>query len=59
MLTTVLICSVLAPGGEKEFEFPRFDPCPDGVEDIKPVPYRPFRWGDFQYVLHFSQSVVY
>lgn len=34
-------------GGEKEFEFPRFDPCPDGVEDIKPVPYRPFRWGDF------------
>ncbi|ETW76689.1 hypothetical protein HETIRDRAFT_37752, partial [Heterobasidion irregulare TC 32-1] len=29
------------------FVFPNFDPCKESVENIKPVPYRPFRWGTY------------
>ncbi|KIK80278.1 hypothetical protein PAXRUDRAFT_833621 [Paxillus rubicundulus Ve08.2h10] len=29
------------------FEYPDITPCPYALHDVKPVPYRPFRWGEY------------
>ncbi|KAG6373174.1 hypothetical protein JVT61DRAFT_6792 [Boletus reticuloceps] len=29
------------------FEYPEVAPCPLPIRDVKPVPYRPFRWGEY------------
>ncbi|KAF8904254.1 hypothetical protein CPB85DRAFT_1317844 [Mucidula mucida] len=31
----------------QEFTYPAFDTCPVDLSDIHPVPYRPFRWGQY------------
>ncbi|KAF8913576.1 hypothetical protein CPB85DRAFT_555710 [Mucidula mucida] len=33
--------------GSTAYIYPRIDPCLKQVEEMKPVPYRPFRWGDY------------
>ena len=30
------------------FEYPEVTPCLHELKDVKPVPYRPFRWGEYQ-----------
>ena len=30
------------------FEYPRFAPCESHFSTLKPIPYRPFKWGDYQ-----------
>ena len=30
------------------FEYPRFAPCENHFSTLKPIPYRPFKWGDYQ-----------
>ncbi|KDQ64983.1 hypothetical protein JAAARDRAFT_111140, partial [Jaapia argillacea MUCL 33604] len=30
-----------------QFTYPSFEPCPDQLKDVKPIPYRPFRWGQY------------
>lgn len=32
------------------FAYPHVEPCREDVAAIKPVPYRPFKWGEYQYV---------
>ncbi|KAH7888069.1 hypothetical protein F5I97DRAFT_1865375 [Phlebopus sp. FC_14] len=29
------------------FDYPEITPCPHELKDVKPVPYRPFRWGEY------------
>ncbi|KAF9229842.1 hypothetical protein BS17DRAFT_772007 [Gyrodon lividus] len=29
------------------FKYPEITPCPHALQDMKPVPYRPFRWGQY------------
>ncbi|EGO01567.1 hypothetical protein SERLA73DRAFT_176926 [Serpula lacrymans var. lacrymans S7.3] len=29
------------------FDYPSITPCPHPLSDIRPVPYRPFRWGEY------------
>ncbi|KAK0467850.1 uncharacterized protein EV420DRAFT_1501598 [Desarmillaria tabescens] len=38
-----------APGEwtPKEFRYPDFPSCSRSLSDIKPIPYRPFRWGQY------------
>jgi hypothetical protein len=36
---------------DSEFKYPKIEPRTEDLEHIKPIPYRPFRWGDYQYVL--------
>ncbi|KIJ70420.1 hypothetical protein HYDPIDRAFT_105135 [Hydnomerulius pinastri MD-312] len=31
----------------QRFEYPAITPCPYELKDVKPVPYRPFRWGEY------------
>ncbi|KIJ68855.1 hypothetical protein HYDPIDRAFT_125909 [Hydnomerulius pinastri MD-312] len=31
----------------QRFEYPEITPCPHALQDVKPVPYRPFRWGEY------------
>ena len=33
------------------FRYPPIEACPHFLKDIKPIPYRPFRWGSYQCVL--------
>ncbi|PSS32006.1 hypothetical protein PHLCEN_2v2248 [Hermanssonia centrifuga] len=38
------------PAGEwipVDFDYPHVDKCLNAVSDIKPIPYRPFKWGDY------------
>ena len=30
------------------FEYPAIEPCVEELSQIKPIPYRPFRWGAYQ-----------
>lgn len=30
------------------FEYPEVIPCPHPIRDVKPVPYRPLRWDEYQ-----------
>lgn len=30
------------------FEYPTIEPCTQELSQIKPVPYRPFKWGAYQ-----------
>ncbi|KAJ3518428.1 hypothetical protein NM688_g9440 [Phlebia brevispora] len=30
-----------------EFHYPRIEPFREKLEDIKPIPYRPFKWGEY------------
>lgn len=30
------------------FEYPTIEPCTEELSQIKPTPYRPFRWGAYQ-----------
>jgi hypothetical protein len=30
------------------FEYPEVIPCLHPIRDVKPVPYRPFKWGEYQ-----------
>ena len=30
------------------FDYPRFGPCGAHFSALKPIPYRPFKWGDYQ-----------
>lgn len=30
------------------FEYPTIEPCTQELSQIKPIPYRPFRWGTYQ-----------
>ncbi|TFK74455.1 hypothetical protein BDN72DRAFT_789277 [Pluteus cervinus] len=30
-----------------KFSYPEFPPCLEDLSEIKPIPYRPFRWGDY------------
>lgn len=32
----------------EEFVYPDIDPCPFPLKDVRPVPYRPFRYGEYQ-----------
>ncbi|KAG1847507.1 hypothetical protein DFJ58DRAFT_797559 [Suillus subalutaceus] len=32
----------------EEFNYPEIDPCPFPLNDVRPVPYRPFRYGEYQ-----------
>lgn len=32
-----------------EFTYPRFSPCSEALEERKPPPYRPFRWGKYKW----------
>jgi hypothetical protein len=32
----------------EEFNYPEIDPCPFPLMDVRPVPYRPFRYGEYQ-----------
>ncbi|KAG2159033.1 uncharacterized protein EDB93DRAFT_1117737 [Suillus bovinus] len=32
----------------EEFDYPKIDPCPFPTKDVRPVPYRPFRYGEYQ-----------
>lgn len=32
----------------EEFDYPEIDPCPFPLNDVRPVPYRPFRYGEYQ-----------
>lgn len=38
------------PGGwiAEEFDYPEIDPCSFPLMDVRPVPYRPFRYGEYQ-----------
>ncbi|KAF7799083.1 hypothetical protein EIP86_010313 [Pleurotus ostreatoroseus] len=29
------------------FRYPRIEPCLERLEDVKPIPYRPFKWGEY------------
>ncbi|KAI8984978.1 hypothetical protein BD414DRAFT_462851 [Trametes punicea] len=29
------------------FDYPRFEPCTEDFSNVKPLPYRPFKWGDY------------
>ncbi|KAF9224330.1 hypothetical protein BS17DRAFT_779645 [Gyrodon lividus] len=31
----------------QRFGYPEITPCPHELKDVKPVPYRPFRWGEY------------
>ncbi|OJA07677.1 hypothetical protein AZE42_01871 [Rhizopogon vesiculosus] len=31
----------------EEFDYPEIEPCPFPLKDVRPVPYRPFRWGEY------------
>jgi len=31
----------------QNFDYPVIDPCKEELADIKPIPYRPFRWGPY------------
>ncbi|KAH7916724.1 hypothetical protein BJ138DRAFT_995089 [Hygrophoropsis aurantiaca] len=31
----------------QQFSYPSITPCPHRLEDVRPVPYRPFRWGEY------------
>ncbi|KIK99705.1 hypothetical protein PAXRUDRAFT_8719 [Paxillus rubicundulus Ve08.2h10] len=31
----------------QRFAYPEITPCPHELKDVKPVPYRPFRWGEY------------
>ncbi|KAJ8589892.1 hypothetical protein M405DRAFT_191594 [Rhizopogon salebrosus TDB-379] len=31
----------------EEFDYPEIEPCPFALRDVRPVPYRPFRWGEY------------
>ena len=33
-----------------KFDYPKFEPNTTPLEEIKPPPYRPFRWGKYKYV---------
>ncbi|KAF8665699.1 hypothetical protein AX16_000151 [Volvariella volvacea WC 439] len=30
-----------------DFTYPEFTPCPHELSEMKPLPYRPFRWGEY------------
>lgn len=32
----------------EEFDYPEIDPCPFPLKDVRPVPYRAFRYGEYQ-----------
>lgn len=32
----------------EEFDYPEIDPCSFPLKDVRPVPYRPFRYGEYQ-----------
>ncbi|KAL4075697.1 hypothetical protein J3A83DRAFT_2022720 [Scleroderma citrinum] len=34
----------------EKFDYPEITPYPDALVDIRPIPYRPFRWGEYQCV---------
>ncbi|KAH9938721.1 uncharacterized protein B0H18DRAFT_968444, partial [Fomitopsis serialis] len=36
------------------FDYPQVEPCTDDLNTIKPIPYRPFRWGEYQYAPNMS-----
>lgn len=31
-----------------DFSYPAINPCPYELSEMKPIPYRPFRWGQYQ-----------
>ncbi|KAG6333198.1 hypothetical protein ID866_5889 [Astraeus odoratus] len=31
----------------QKFAYPHITPCTDALRDVKPIPYRPFRWGQY------------
>ena len=33
------------------FEYPAIQPCVKELSQIKPTPYRPFKWGAYQWVI--------
>ena len=33
------------------FEYPRIEPRRGPLDTVKPIPYRPFKWGEYQCVL--------
>ena len=43
------------------FCYPSIEACPHSLTDMKPIPYRPFRWGAYQCVFFFlkKNSFVY
>ena len=34
-----------------DFEYPRVEPWRGDLEKVRPIPYRPFKWGEYQCVV--------
>jgi len=55
MISVITACHVSLAWTPEKFDYPEITPCTDALVDIKPILYRPFRWGEYQCVpLFFS-----
>lgn len=49
-LLMITACHVSLAWTPEKFDYPDITPCADALVDIKPILYRPFRWGEYQCV---------